>query len=42
MNMKHRNNTIKYSQQTQTDEEIIKDEMEKELKIKENIKSKNI
>ena len=35
MNMKHRNNTIKYSQQTQTDEEIIKDEMEKELKIKE-------
>jgi hypothetical protein len=35
MNMKHRNNIIKYSQQTQTDEEIIKDEMEKELKIKE-------
>jgi len=35
MNMKHRDNTIKYSQQTQTDEEIIKDEMEKELKIKE-------
>ena len=35
MNMKHKNNIIKYSEQTQTDEEIIMDETQKELKLKE-------
>ena len=35
MNMKHKNNVIKYSEQTQTDEEIIMDETQKELKLKE-------
>ena len=35
LNMKHKNNIIKYSQQTQTDEEIIMEETQKELKSKE-------
>ena len=35
MNMKHKNNVIKYSEQTQTDEEIIMDETQKELKLRE-------
>ena len=35
MNMKHKNNIIKYSEQTQTDEEIIMEETQKELKSKE-------
>ena len=35
MNMKNRNNVIKFSESTQTDEEIIKNEIQKELKAKE-------
>ena len=45
MNMKHKNNVIKYSEQTQTDEEIIMEETQKELKSKEkeikNLKEEN-
>ena len=45
MNMKHKNNIIKYSEQTQTDEEIIMEETQKELKSKEkeikNLKEEN-
>ena len=45
MNMKHKNNAIKYSEQTQTDEEIIMEETQKELKSKEkeikNLKEEN-
>ena len=35
LNMKHKLNTTKFSQQTQTEEELIADETQKELKIKE-------
>ena len=35
MNIKNKKNVIKYSQQTQTEEEIILDETKKELKQKE-------
>ena len=45
LNMKHKNNIIKYSEQTQTDEEIIMEETQKELKSKEkeikNLKEEN-
>ena len=45
MNMKHKNNVIKYSEQTQTDEEKIMEEKQKELKSKEkeikNLKEEN-
>ena len=45
MNMKNRNNVIKFSESTQTDEEIIKNEIQKELKAKEkeikNLKAEN-
>ena len=45
MNMKYKNNIIKYSEQTQTDEEIIMEETQKELKSKEkeikNLKEEN-
>jgi len=45
MNMKNRNNIIKYSEQTQTEEEVIMDETQKELKSKEkeikNLKEEN-
>ena len=45
MNMKNRNNIIKYSEQTQTEEEVIMEETQKELKSKEkeikNLKEEN-
>ena len=45
MNMKNRNNVIKFSESTQTDEEIIKNEIQKDLKAKEkeikNLKAEN-
>ena len=46
MNIKNRKDVIKYSQQTQTEEEVIKEEAQKELKLKEkeieNLKKKNL
>ena len=46
LNMKHKINTTKYSQQTQTEEELIIDETQKELKLKEkeikNLKEENL
>ena len=45
MNIKNRKDVIKYSQQTQTEEEVIKEEAQKELKLKEkeieNLKKKS-
>ena len=45
MNLKNRNNIIKFSESAQTDEEIVKNEIQKELKSKEkeikNLKAEN-
>ena len=45
MNMKHKNDTIKFSEQTQTEEEMIKNETQKEIKSKDkeikNLKEEN-
>ena len=45
MNMKHKNDTIKFSEQTQTEEEMIKNETLKEIKSKDkeikNLKEEN-
>ena len=46
MNMKHKISTIKYSEQTQTEEELIFDDGQKQLKLKEkeikNLKEENL
>ena len=46
MNMKHKISTIKYSEQTQTEEELIFDDVQKQLKLKEkeikNLKEENL
>ena len=46
MNMKHKISTIKYSEQTQTEEELIFDDAQKQLKLKEkeikNLKEENL
>ena len=46
INMKHKISTIKYSEQTQTEEELIFDDAQKQLKLKEkeikNLKEENL
>ena len=46
MNMKHKINAIKFSEQTQTEEELIIDETQKQLKMKDkeikNLKEENL
>jgi len=46
MNMKHKISTIKYSEQTQTEEELIFDDAQKQLKLREkeikNLKEENL